>query len=84
MDEAKTVEEWLKGNDTYAIAEVLLEKSQPIHDLLQKAVGWLPREAWKRDMDRLRKWLNLNMHRMPRTMLRSRDYKCSCSSQQNR
>lgn len=56
--------------DTYAIAEIFLEKSQPVHDLLQKAVGWLLREAGKRDVHRLRKWLNLNMHRMPRTMLR--------------
>ena len=57
-------------DDTYAIAEIFLEKRQPIHDLLQKAVGWLLRDAGKRDADRLRNWVNSNIQRMPRTMLR--------------
>ncbi len=59
-----------KLDDTYAIAEIFLEKPQPIHDLLQKAVGWLLRDAGKRDADRLRNWLETNVRRMPRTMLR--------------
>ena len=41
-----------------------------LHDLLQKAVGWLLRDAGKRDEDRLRCYLKLNGSRMPRTMLR--------------
>lgn len=57
-------------DDTYAIAEIFLDKPQPIHDLLQKAVGWLLRDAGKRDTDRLRRWLGANISRMPRTMLR--------------
>lgn len=57
-------------DDTYAIAEIFLEKPQPIHDLLQKAVGWLLRDAGKRDKERLRHWLEANVRRMPRTMLR--------------
>ena len=57
-------------DDTYAIAEIFLEKPQPIHDLLQKAVGWLLRDAGKRDKERLRHWLEVNVRRMPRTMLR--------------
>ena len=57
-------------DDTYAIAEIFLEKTQPIHDLLQKAVGWLLRDAGKRDEKRLRSWLEINVRRMPRTMLR--------------
>lgn len=57
-------------DDTYAIAEIFLEKPQPIHDLLQKAVGWLLRDAGKRDEERLRHWLEANVRRMPRTMLR--------------
>lgn len=57
-------------DDTYAIADIFLEKRQPIHDLLQKAVGWLLREAGKRDEDRLRCYLEANRGRMPRTMLR--------------
>ena len=57
-------------DDTYSISEIFLNKPQPIHDLLQKAVGWLLRDAGKRDEDRLRRWLDLNVARMPRTMLR--------------
>lgn len=57
-------------DDTYAIAEIFLEKPQPIHDLLQKAVGWLLRDAGKRNTDRLRNFLDSNIQRMPRTMLR--------------
>lgn len=57
-------------DDTYAIAEIFLEKPQPIHDLLQKAVGWLLRDAGKRDERRLRRWLDDHIQRMPRTMLR--------------
>lgn len=57
-------------DDTYAIAEIFLEKPQPIHDLLQKAVGWLLRDAGKRDEERLRRWLDDHIQRMPRTMLR--------------
>ena len=57
-------------DDTYAIAEVFLEKPQPLHDLLQKAVGWLLREAGKRDEQRLKDWLSTRYKNMPRTMLR--------------
>ena len=57
-------------DDTYAIAEIFLEKSQPLHDLLQKAVGWLLREAGKRDEQRLKNWLSTRYKAMPRTMLR--------------
>ena len=57
-------------DDTYAIADIFLDKPQPLHDLLQKAVGWLLREVGKRDEDRLRRYLAANRARMPRTMLR--------------
>ncbi len=57
-------------DDTYAIAEIFLEKPQPLHDLLQKAVGWLLREAGKRDEQRLKVWLSTRYKTMPRTMLR--------------
>lgn len=57
-------------DDSFALAEIFLEKPQPLHDLLQKAVGWMLREAGKRDEDRLRRWLDANIARMPRTMLR--------------
>lgn len=57
-------------DDTYAIAEIFLAKPKPLHDLLQKAVGWLLRDAGKRDTDRLRRWIECNISRIPRTMLR--------------
>ncbi|MCQ2151672.1 MAG: DNA alkylation repair protein [Bacteroidales bacterium] len=57
-------------DDTYAIADIFLNKPRPLHDLLQKAVGWLLRDAGKRDEDRLRHYLRQNVSRMPRTMLR--------------
>ena len=57
-------------DDMYKIAGIFLEKPMPLHDLLQKAVGWLVREAGKRDMDRLREWLEPRYETMPRTMLR--------------
>ena len=57
-------------DDTYAIADIFLVKPQPLHDLLQKAVGWLLREAGKRDEQRLKGWLSTRYITMPRTMLR--------------
>ncbi|MBR4391704.1 MAG: DNA alkylation repair protein [Bacteroidales bacterium] len=57
-------------DDTYAIAELFLGKPQPLHDLLQKAVGWLLREAGKKDEQRLKEWLSKRYKTMPRTMLR--------------
>lgn len=57
-------------DDTFAIADIYLEKPLPLHDLLQKAGGWLLREAGKRDEDRLKKWLEPRCATMPRTMLR--------------
>lgn len=57
-------------DDTYNIAEIFLEKPRPLHDLLQKAVGWLLREAGKRDEKRLKSWLSTRYKTMPRTMLR--------------
>ena len=57
-------------DDTYAIADIFLTKPKPLHDLLQKAVGWLLREAGKRDEQRLKDWLSTRYTTMPRTMLR--------------
>lgn len=56
-------------DDTYAIAEIFLGEEK-LHDLLQKAVGWLLREAGKRDPQRLKDWLGPRVSGMPRTMLR--------------
>ena len=57
-------------DDTYAIADIFLAKPKPLHDLLQKAVGWLLREAGKRDDQQLKCWLSTRYTTMPRTMLR--------------
>ena len=57
-------------DDTYAIADIFLAKPQLLHDLLQKAVGWLLREAGKRDKQRLKDWISTRYQPMPRTMLR--------------
>jgi len=61
-------------DDTYAIADYFIDDNinggKPLHDLLQKAVGWLIREAGEKDMDKLREWLNPRITKMPRTMLR--------------
>ena len=57
-------------HDTYAIADIFLAKPLPLHDLLQKAVGWLLREAGKRDEQRLKGWLSTRYKTIPRTMLR--------------
>ena len=54
-------------DDTFAIADILLHHP---HDLIQKAVGWLLREAGKRDKAALEAFLRPRCPVMPRTMLR--------------
>ena len=54
-------------DDTFAIADILLHHR---HDLIQKAVGWLLREAGKRDKAALESFLGSRYRTMPRTMLR--------------
>ncbi|MBP5637410.1 MAG: DNA alkylation repair protein [Bacteroidales bacterium] len=53
--------------DTFAIADILLHHP---HDLIHKAVGWLLREAGKRDQAALEAYLQPRFQTMPRTMLR--------------
>ena len=53
--------------DTFAIADILLHHP---HDLIHKAVGWLLREAGKRDKTALEAYLLPRYLEMPRTMLR--------------
>jgi 3-methyladenine DNA glycosylase AlkD len=52
---------------TIIIAKALVKDEQ---DLIHKAVGWMLREAGKRDVMLLRNFLANHSHEMPRTMLR--------------
>lgn len=52
---------------TFEIVEHLLDHD---HDLIHKACGWMLREAGKRDLAKLRAFLDAHAASMPRTMLR--------------
>lgn len=54
-------------DDSFRLAEKLLDDKE---DLMHKAVGWTLREAGKRDLPRLLRFLDQYTRQMPRTMLR--------------
>ncbi len=54
-------------DDTYKLSLKMMEHK---HDLMHKAIGWMLREAGKRDAERLYRFVKENKHIMPRTMLR--------------
>jgi 3-methyladenine DNA glycosylase AlkD len=53
--------------DTFRISEMLLGDRE---DLIHKAVGWMLRETGKKDLPRLRAFLNKHYPQIPRTALR--------------
>lgn len=54
-------------DDTFKISKMLLKDKE---DLIHKAVGWMLREAGKRDQSKLKEFLNAHYNNMPRTSLR--------------
>ncbi len=53
--------------DTFKLAAILRDDQ---HDLIQKAVGWMLREAGKKDEEKLHEFLEEHAAKMPRTELR--------------
>lgn len=54
-------------SDSFKLARILLKDKE---DLMHKAVGWMLREAGKRDLSALKKFLNRFGAKLPRTTLR--------------
>ena len=53
--------------DTYALSDIMMQHP---HDLMHKAIGWMLREAGKRNPERLYDYVMSHRADMPRTMLR--------------
>jgi len=67
-------------DDTFALAEKMMGHK---HDLMHKAIGWMLREAGKRDEKRLIDFVENHRLVMPRTMLRYAIEKLSTSQRKH-
>lgn len=61
---------FIRKNDLIDILKLSQQLLHHPHDLMHKAVGWMLREAWAKDPDKIESFLETNAGKMPRTMLR--------------
>lgn len=61
---------FIRNNDLDDTYKLSLKMMQHKHDLMHKAIGWMLREAGKRDTNRLYNFVMEHKSVMPRTMLR--------------
>lgn len=61
---------FIRNNDLDDTYNLSLKMMSHKHDLMHKAIGWMLREAGKRDAERLYNFVNELKTNMPRTMLR--------------
>ncbi len=61
---------FIRNNDLDDTYNLSLKMIHHKHDLMHKAIGWMLREAGKRDAERLYKFMKERKLEMPRTMLR--------------
>ena len=61
---------FIRNNDLDDTYKLSLKMMRHKHDLMHKAIGWMLREAGKRDAERLYDFITEHKSNMPRTMLR--------------
>lgn len=61
---------FIRQNDLDTTYELAMKMMHHPHDLMHKAIGWMLREAGKRDTERLYDFVEAHRLAMPRTMLR--------------
>lgn len=61
---------FIRNKDIKDILKISQQLLNHPHDLIHKAIGWMLREAWKKDSGKIESFLNQYASKMPRTMLR--------------